>query len=236
MCVGRERGVKMRNVKNRNGRHRYREMCVTHKKTIIVLTVVIAVLIFLPFSGFSTMDLKEGDLIFQETESEQARALRAATGSRWTHVGVFFRYNGKPFVFEAVQPVRITPLNVFLQRSWQGRFAVKRLLNRERLLTKCNITRLKKAAQRFLGRDYDIQFRWSDQRMYCSEVLWKLFNRVLGVKIGQLKRFRDYKLNLPLVRKLLNNRFGQQVPLDEFVIGPGDMYISPFLELIYRSW
>ena len=55
----------------------------------------IAFFLFLVLAGctsaFDRRMLREGDLIFQETQSDQATALLAATGSAWTHVGVFFR-------------------------------------------------------------------------------------------------------------------------------------------------
>lgn len=34
--------------------------------------------------------LKEGDIIFQETKSEQGTAIKLATNSRYTHVGILF--------------------------------------------------------------------------------------------------------------------------------------------------
>ncbi|EKR92207.1 orthopoxovirus protein, PF05708 domain protein [Leptospira santarosai str. CBC379] len=41
----------------------------------------------------SSLNLEEGDLIFHESNSQQARAIRLATGSRYTHVGIVFKYN-----------------------------------------------------------------------------------------------------------------------------------------------
>lgn len=185
---------------------------------------------------FSVWVPEEGDLIFQETRSRQARALRIATGSRWTHVGLFLRLKGKPYVFEAVQPVRFTPMKDFLSRSWKGRYAVKRLMFRKLTLIPENIRKLKMAAMRFLGRDYDVHFGWGDGRLYCSEVLWKLFYRVLGIRLGRLRRFRDYNLQHPLVRQFIRERYQNGISFSEKVIGPGDMYASSALRLVFKSW
>ena len=48
---------------------------------------------------------RTGDIVFQESTSSQSTAIAAATGSRWTHVGVVFIEGGEARVFEGVQPV-----------------------------------------------------------------------------------------------------------------------------------
>ena len=79
---------------------------------------------------------------------------------------VFFR-EGAPYVLEAVATVRYTPLGEWIERGERKRFVVKRLRRADALLTGEAIMELREAAERFLGRSYDLTFEWSDDRVYC---------------------------------------------------------------------
>ena len=48
--------------------------------------------------------LQEGDIVFQQSKSAQSAAIQAATGSRYTHVGLI-TMRKKTHVLEAVNPV-----------------------------------------------------------------------------------------------------------------------------------
>lgn len=71
--------------------------------------------------------LSEGDIIFQESLSEQATAIKLATKSRYTHVGIIFKYGNTYKVLEAIEPVKITDLNLFIQRGKNKHFVIKRI-------------------------------------------------------------------------------------------------------------
>ena len=84
----------------------------------------------------------------------------------------------------------------------------------------------------FQGRAYDLAFEWSDSRIYCSELVWKLYQRALGIRIGELQRLRDFRLEDPAVRARLQERYGKRVPLQERVISPAAMHDSTLLVTI----
>lgn len=52
--------------------------------------------------------IRDGDVIFQITESSQCKAIQLATQCKYTHCGIIFSDNGALFVYEAVQPVKVT--------------------------------------------------------------------------------------------------------------------------------
>lgn len=54
--------------------------------------------------------LRNGDLIFHTSQSAQSRATQLATHSAWSHCGIVYQLAGQWQVFEAVQPVKRTPL------------------------------------------------------------------------------------------------------------------------------
>lgn len=179
--------------------------------------------------------IKEGDLIFQETQSRQARALKLATRSRYTHVGIIIKHKGQWQILEAVQPVQITYMQAFLKRGVQRHFVVKRLKNRAAMLSDQKLSELKAYGKKFLGKNYDIYFGWDNSRIYCTELVWKMYKKVLGIELGQLQTLRDFDLSHPVVKKIMQERYGHQIPLDEPVIAVSTMFKSAKLETIYTS-
>ena len=49
-------------------------------------------------------EIKNGDIVFQESQSSQSKAISEGTNSPITHMGIVHLRNGKPYVFEAVSP------------------------------------------------------------------------------------------------------------------------------------
>jgi uncharacterized protein YycO len=179
--------------------------------------------------------IKEGDIIFQETRSFQSKALKQATKSRYTHTGILFRDKNRLYVLEAVGPVRVTGIHAFIKRGVNGHFVVKRLKNREQLLTERNIGRMKKYGRKFLGRKYDIYFGWSDERIYCSELVWKIYKKTLGVEIGKLQKLEDFDLTHTYVKQLMKKRYGSRIPYKEKVISVSTMFHARNLETVLKQ-
>ena len=119
--------------------------------------------------------LREGDLVFQHTGGEQGRAVQLATGSPWTHVGILFKHVGQWMVYEAVGPVQMTPLAEWTSHADDGHWTAKRWTQADEELDTEALARLKKAGARSNGLPYDLQFGWSDQHIYCSELVWKMY-------------------------------------------------------------
>ena len=172
---------------------------------------------------------REGDLIFHTSRSAQSVAVQRATRSKYSHMGMILLKDGKLQVFEAVSPVKYTPLPAWIARGEGRHFVLKRLRDADAVLTPKALARMRATAATFAGRPYDLTFEWSDQRMYCSEVVWKVFDRVLGKRIGQLQAVGSFDLTDPAVKTKMRERYGDRVPLDEPAISPGAMFDSPML-------
>jgi hypothetical protein len=61
--------------------------------------------------------LQDGDIIFHESRSSQSAAIQLATKSRYSHMCLLYQNDGYWFVFEAVQPVKLTPLATWIARA-----------------------------------------------------------------------------------------------------------------------
>ncbi|KAA9332472.1 YiiX family permuted papain-like enzyme [Hymenobacter busanensis] len=176
-----------------------------------------------------SLKLREGDLIFHTSQSAQSRAIQLATHSPYSHCGLLFRQGGEWQVLEAVQPVGITPLEVWIARGQGKYFVVKRLRDAETVLTPRTLRRLLRAGHRYRGRPYDPYFGWSDKRMYCSELLWKVYYGTTGRRLGRLQKLRELDLSHPAVQRKMRERYGNRLPLDEPLISPAQMFNSPEL-------
>lgn len=174
---------------------------------------------------------QDGDIVFHTSTSSQSAAVQAATGSRYSHMGVVLLRGGQAHVLEAVQPVRYTSLQAWLDRGAQRRYVIKRP---SRPLTPANKARMHTAATRYVGRPYDLSFEWSDQRIYCSELVWKLYRDAAGIELAPLARLDSFNLRAPVVRSKLRDRYGNHVPLAEPVISPATIFASPLLVTVDR--
>ncbi len=179
--------------------------------------------------------LQEGDLVFQSFSSSQTRAIRLATKSRFSHVGMVLRHDGTLMVCEAVGPVKFTPVDEWIDRDPGRHFVVKRLKNAETVLTADNLAKLARTAASFEGKPYDSAFNWSDEKIYCSELVWKSYYRGLGIETGRLRKLGDFDLSSAEVRRKLRERYRRGVPLEETVISPQDVFESDLLTSVYSQ-
>lgn len=176
---------------------------------------------------------RDGDIVFQDPQAPESEAIRLATGSPYSHVGVVFAGDGEPVVWEAVNPVQATPFREWAARGREGHFVAKRLVDAEEVLADGGAQRLRRAVAGFAGRPYDFHFSWSNDALYCSELVWKAFDQALGVRLSDPRPMADYDLAHPQVRARLRERFGAEIPLDEQVVSPAALYDSPRLQTVY---
>ena len=171
-------------------------------------------------------DYQNGDIIFQTSQSGQSKAIQLATKSKYSHVGIIYQNNDKWFVYEAVQPVKLTPLKQWINRGENGHFVVKRLKNSAEILNATTLAKMKKSGEKFKGKNYDIYFEWSDDKLYCSELVWKIYKEATDVEIGKLEELKDFDLSHTLVKQKMKERYGDNIPLNEKVISPVAMFNS----------
>ncbi len=199
------------------------------------IAFIVIVLNVLACKDASALNVKDGDIIFHTSKSSQSMAIQRATNSPYSHMGIIFYRDGKPYVFEAIKTVRYTPLKKWIERGEGKHFVIKRLRDADRILTSESIDKLKKEAQRYKGRPYDQIFEWNDDRIYCSELVWKIYDRGLGIKIGKLQKLKDFNLSDPIVQQKMKDRYQADIPFEEPAISPGEMFnASNILTVIER--
>lgn len=172
---------------------------------------------------------RTGDIVFHTSTSAQSAAIQAATHSAYSHVGVVVHDQGSPKVLEAVEPVKLTSLQAWLKRGKGQHYVIKRL---KQPLAASAAAQMELDAKRFIGKPYDLTFEWSDDRIYCSELVWKLYKGSAGIELAPLSQLKSFDLTSPAVRSKLKERYGSQVPLDEPVVPPSALFDSPLLETV----
>ena len=177
---------------------------------------------------------QDGDIIFIQSQSSQSAALREATGSVWTHVGLLVQQNSKWYVAEAIGPVVNTPISEFIARSKNKAYQVYRFRHFEPATMR---SAMLSAIQKY-NKPYDIYFEFDNTRTYCSELTYKVMLDVTGVGLGRVEKMRDMKLDGPYVKALVQKRLaeiGKTVNLDEDIITPVSQMMDSNVTLVTSS-
>lgn len=186
------------------------------KQTIKVAFVVFALTVS---TKAAAQTLQVGDIIFHKSQSQQAAAITEASGSSWTHVGIIVSNAGKWYVAEAVGPVKATPLQDFINRGKNKEYKIYRFKHfNPKTMTTALVNTIKK-----YNKPYDIYFEWSNERTYCSELVYKAMLDVTGHEVGNVQRFKDLRLDGPYVKALIKKRLtdtGRELDPNEEIITP----------------
>ncbi len=193
----------------------------------------IATLCLLGAKETKAYDLREGDIVFSSSAVGQGEAIIAATASPYTHCGIVFVKDGKLMVLEAVQPVCASALEDFMARGKPEGFTARRL---KTIVAPEAYRKARTWAEAQIGRDYDARFGWDDKKLYCSELVWKVYQHA-GVELCPPRKFRDYDLQRPAVKRIIEQRYGSmdKLPLDEKVVAPSDIAASELLVEVPRK-
>lgn len=173
--------------------------------------------------------IKEGDVVFQDMAGEFGEAIKLATHSKYSHCGMVLKKDGKLFVYEAVGPVKYTPLKEWIKQGAKKQFKVKRP-GKTVVINTSIVEKMKKNAEKYTGKAYDHVFGWSDEKIYCSELVWKMYKDALGIELSAPKKLKEFDLTHPAVKKQLEMRYGKNIPYDESVVAPQDLLDSKLLK------
>ena len=197
-------------------------------------------LIFISFNckeiNSKEVAFQNGDIIFQTSQSKQCEAVKIATNSKFSHCGIIFIENGKTYVYEAVQPVKMTLLEDWISHGKDAKYAVKRLRNSDKILTNEVLLKMKSYGKSMNNKDYDLYFEWSDDKIYCSELVWKIYKNGANIELCKTKKLKDFNLDNALVKSIMEERYGNKIPYNEAVVAPSQLYESNMVETIFDNY
>ena len=180
--------------------------------------------------GYFKYDKKEGDMIFQSLPfGELTTVIEGATNSPYSHVGLVVKKNGFWYVREAIGEVRDTPLLWWILRGRGDAFSVYRLKKEYQK----NIPNLLKESQNLLGYPYDFHYELDDEKIYCSELIYKAYKKATGSELGKLTTLSQ--LNWKPYREFILS-IENTIPLDREMITPKDLAEAHELELVFNNY
>lgn len=202
------------------------------RKALAIIGVLLC-LVALPFSPMlvelmsattkTAKNVREGDVIFQTSQSEQSPLIKLATRSVITHCGIIVMKSGKPYVLETLRTLQLTPLNKFIARGKGGRYWLKRS-------EKENI---KIEYAHYLGKSYDLAFSFNNDIYYCSELVYDIYKKQLGIELCEPKKVGDYMIlgvdKLPWLKKAMKKR---DITKQQYAVAPVEVFRSDNLKLI----
>ena len=200
------------------------------KKTLMILGIILLILA-LPFTSMVTETLtaqtepieevKEGDVIFQTSQSQQSPLIQIATRSKISHCGIIVMKNGKPYVLETLKTLVVTPLDKFIARGEDGKYWLKRS-KKENIKIKYG---------NYLGKPYDLAFKFDNDKFYCSELIYDIYKNQLGIELCEPKKVSDYLIlgtdKLPQIEKAMKKR---GITKEQYAVAPVDIFESDYLE------
>jgi hypothetical protein len=158
---------------------------------------ILLVIFLLPLPLFA-LELKVGDVLLQPLDCWSCTLIEAQESSIYSHIGVVIQTTPTVEVAEALGKVRTLSLKDFNARTQKGqRLLVKRFHNdliTRRLQNKQEEFR-RYFKNEFENLKYDHDFRWDNfdegglEKLYCSEMISKLFLGFLGIGVP-IKRMK----------------------------------------------
>lgn len=181
------------------------------------------------------ISFNDGDIIFQSSQSKQCEAVRITTNSKFSHCGIIFNENGKCYVYEAIQPVKKTLLNDWITHGIENKYLVARLKDTT-LLNADKLAKMKEYGKKEFNKEYDIYFEWTDKKIYCSEYVWKIYKHGANIELCSLEKLKSFNLDNPQVKAILEQRYGNNIPLNEDVVAPSQLADSNKVTIIYTNY
>ncbi len=181
------------------------------------------------YAGYLKYEPRDGDVVFQSLpHGPVVWAIEGVTKSPYSHCGIVAKKDGQWVVYEALGKVRVTPLRDFLFRGRGGGFVVYRLRDTHR----AHIPETIRCCEKYLGRPYDIRYRLDDEKIYCSELIYKAFRDATnGQQLGTLVKFGD--MNWEPYETLIRQIEGGEVPVDREMITPVELARARQLEPVF---
>ena len=202
------------------------------KIVFMVIGIMLACVAFLfhswliePLSAQDTpiTDVREGDVIFQTSQSSQSPLIQIGTRSRITHCGIIVMRDGKPYVLETLKTLVLTPLDKFIARGKEGKYWLKR----------SDKENIKIDYAHYLGKPYDLAFSFDNDIYYCSELVYDIYKNQLGIELCKPKQVGDYLiLGTDKLDKIENTMQRRGITKEQYAVAPVDVFESEYLHSV----
>lgn len=180
-----------------------------------------------PAAAYLAYAPQEGDVVFQSLpHAPLVNAIEGGTRSPWSHCGIVAYEDGRWVVYEALGSVRRTSLAEWFWRSRAWQFAAYRIRPEHAAAIPAALENVRTN----VGKPYDVRYELDDEKIYCSELVYKGWLAATGQGLGKLVRLGD--LHWQPYQQLIEMLEGGSVPVERMMITPRDLALAPELELV----
>ncbi len=183
-----------------------------------------------PEVDLATLDLQDGDIVFQHWLGKLGSVIADVTDSPLSHCGMIVYRKGEPYVIEAVGPVRYITFKKWLRQGDRGHFMQMRVKD----ASDRQVAKAIEVAESMLGRPYDIQYELDDEKIYCSELVYKAYERGAEIEVGDKEALRELKWRPH--EKFIRALAGGDLPLDRVMVTPVSIARNSRLKLMYSTF
>ncbi|OGQ34280.1 MAG: hypothetical protein A3F16_08090 [Deltaproteobacteria bacterium RIFCSPHIGHO2_12_FULL_43_9] len=135
-------------------------------------------------------------------------------------------------VVEAWTPVtKRTPLLEFLARDG-GKYIQLRLKPEYR--NGKVIDAVIKVANSYVGKEYDYHFEESEDKIYCSELVYKAYDKGAGIHAGKMQKISDF--DKKIAEAYWKEHFQGHIPWERDVISPAGLLMTDKFDVVYSGY
>ncbi len=135
--------------------------------------------------GVDKSSLKEGDIVFQTSQSTQSEYIEQATGSDLTNCGIVIEKDHKLYVLEVSKVVVLTPIDEWAEKGKGGKIKhMKRVFDKP----------IKVNYERYLGTPHDLQLKFNNGLWYGAELVYEIYLKQFRHQLGKPKILRNYNI------------------------------------------
>jgi hypothetical protein len=193
------------------------------------LTTPVVYAVMPSYLGYLRFEPRDGDIIFQSLpHMPLINAIEGATQSPYSHCGIVAQEQGRWYVYEALNRVRRVSLLRFCLQGRGDRFIVYRLREEDQKYVP-DMLRYVRSVQ---GRPYDMRYEMDDEKIYCSELIYKAYQSAAHQPLGQTVRFGD--LDWKPYEQLVVQLERGTVPVDRVMIPPRQLSEAKQLRPVYN--
>lgn len=201
------------------------------------------VVLLILMSCQNNFELKEGDFLFQDMDcGPMCEAIEEVTqginGAKLSHIGLVVFDDNTTKILEAISiGVVLTPLDEFINRSFDSDGNPKVLVGRFKKEKTHLIPKTKIILQKYIGAAYNHSFIWGNNDFYCSQLLYLIFKEANNDKeVFELAPMTFKPINsnnyFPVWENYYND-LGLEIPEGEPGCNPGGLSQSRHIEIVH---
>lgn len=187
------------------------------------------ILIMSIFASLKTLalpmdELKTGDILLLDMDCYSCDLIEKQTNGPFSHSGIVLKLGNQVYVAQALGTVHHLPLQRFLNYSHKPIQVI-----RPKYINYTKRRRLIQSYQaNFFNMPFDHDYTWDDEKLYCSEFIYKLLKSVYAIEDFAPTPMK-YDVNEDGWRRYFG---GKEPPHGQLGLSPNDFYrSSDFIEM-----